>query len=159
MITRATLASEIEIVTHEAETPAPVSIAADDLLRVLVNLLINASDAVLERAATAAAEYRPMIDIAVVVGADSGTVTITVLDNGAGIPHEFETRVFEPFSTTKGERGGSGIGLSSARDLVRAAGGELSFASQAGGGTAFSLTLPLAEAPRTIEFGPSYSTR
>ncbi len=159
VITRAIVASEIEMVTHEAEGPAHASIAADSLLRVLVNLVMNSRDAVLERAVTAGPEYRPTIDLAVVVWTHNATVTITVSDNGIGISHELEARVFEPFFTTKGERGGFGIGLSAARDLACAAGGELSFASQVGVGTTFSLSLPLVAAPRAIEFEPLSSTR
>lgn len=158
-ITRATVDAKVDIITHEAEAPAHASIAADSLLRVLVNLLMNSRDAVLERAATAGPEYRPTIDLAVVVWKHNATATITVSDNGIGIPHEFEARVFEPFFTTKGGQGGSGIGLSAARDLARAAGGELSFASQLGVGTTFSLTLPLVAAPRAIEVEPPYPTR
>ena len=158
-ITRATTSPRIEIITHQAERPAHASIAADSLLRVLVNLLMNSRDAVLERAVATGPEYRPLIDLAVVVEACKDAVTITVSDNGIGIPPEFEQRVFELFSTTKGGRGGSGIGLSAARDLARAAGGELSFVSPTGVGTTFSLTLPLVEAPQPIELAAQNFTR
>lgn len=68
-------------------------------------------------------------------------------DNGTGIPKAVATHLFQPGMTTKGAHGGSGLGLSTARDIARAAGGELAFTTRVGAGTTFLLTLPLAPPP------------
>ena len=150
-ITRASIDRKIAMVTHEGEAEAHAAIPADSLLRVLVNLLVNSRDAVLERAAAADDAYRGQIDLGVVAHPERGTLEITVTDNGTGIPAAVGEQVFEPYFTTKRARGGSGIGLRAARDLARAAGGELSFESEVGVGTTFHLMLPLVAAPAAIE--------
>jgi signal transduction histidine kinase len=151
-ITRAAIDRRVAMIAHEGEAPAHAAIPADSLLRVLVNLLVNSRDAVLERAQAAGTEYRPQIDLAVLARPTLGTLEISVADNGTGIPAAVAARIFEPYFTTKSARGGSGIGLRAARDLARAAGGELSFSSEPGSGTTFRLVLPLVAAPATIEF-------
>jgi signal transduction histidine kinase len=156
-ITRAAIDRRVAMIAHEGEAPAHAAIPADSLLRVLVNLLMNSRDAVLERAQAAGAqaagaEYRPQIDLAVLARPTLGTLEVSVADNGTGIPAAVAARIFEPYFTTKSARGGSGIGLRAARDLARAAGGELSFSSEPGSGTTFRLVLPLVAAPATIEF-------
>ena len=150
-ITRAAIDRKVEMVTHEGDLPAHAAIPADSLLRVLVNLLVNSRDAVLERVAGEPG-FRPRIDLGVEAQSDHGTLEITVTDNGSGIAADIATRIFEPYFTTKAARGGSGIGLRAARELARAAGGELSFTSSAGIGTTFRLVLPLVPAPATIDF-------
>ncbi|MDA0301738.1 MAG: ATP-binding protein [Chloroflexi bacterium] len=151
-ITRAAIDRRVAMITHEGEEPAHAAIPADSLLRVLVNLLVNSRDAVLERAEVAGSAYRPQIDLTVLARPMLGTLEISVTDNGTGIPTDVAARIFEPYFTTKSARGGSGIGLRAARDLARAAGGELSFSSEPGIGTTFHLVLPLVAAPAEIEF-------
>ena len=151
-ITRAAIDRKVAMVTHEGEHPTHAAIPADSLLRVLVNLLVNARDAALERVAAEGDVYRPQIDLGVEAHPELSTLEITVSDNGTGIPADVSDRVFEPYFTTKSARGGSGIGLSAARELARAAGGDLSFSTEAGVGTTFSLVLPLVEPPATIDF-------
>ena len=106
----------------------------------------------LERVALAEPAYRPQIDLGVRAHPELHTLEITVVDNGTGIPSHVADHIFEPYFTTKSAQGGSGIGLRAARDLARAAGGELSFTSEPGEGTTFSLVLPLLDAPASIEF-------
>ncbi len=151
-ITRAAIDRKVAMITHEGEYPAHAAIPADSLLRVLVNLLVNSRDAVLERVALAEPAYRPQIDLGVRAHPELHTLEITVVDNGTGIPSHVADHIFEPYFTTKSAQGGSGIGLRAARDLARAAGGELSFTSEPGEGTTFSLVLPLLDAPASIEF-------
>jgi PAS domain S-box-containing protein len=151
-VTRAAIDRKVMMVTHEGEAPAHAAIPADSLLRVLVNLLVNSRDAVLERAAGEDREYRPQIDLGVEAHPALRTLEITVADNGTGIPETVAEHIFEPYFTTKSARGGSGIGLRAARDLARAAGGELDFTSQPGVGTTFRLVLPLVDAPPSIDF-------
>ena len=114
---------------------------ADRLQQVLVNLALNALDAVPQGGW-------------VRVGAATtggGTVRLWVEDNGPGIPPELRERIFEPFFTTKAH--GSGLGLSIVHAIVIQHGGTLTVESSETGGARFLLTLPAwnagAAAPRT----------
>lgn len=102
--------------------------------QVLVNLIKNAADAV--DAATGKIE--------VGVTERAGRVIIAVRDNGPGIPEEAQERLFEPFYTTKGDRG-LGLGLDISRKLVEAHGGTLTFDTNPGHGTSFRINLPSPE--------------
>ena len=71
-------------------------------------------------------------------------LTLTLSDNGPGIPESMRGDVFTPFFTTKPKGEGTGLGLSMARDIVMAAGGEIGIECPSAGGTIVQLTLPLA---------------
>ena len=75
--------------------------------------------------------------------APPGFVAIEVADTGTGMSDEVKARLFEPYFTTKGEHG-TGLGLSSVRDIVTSAGGQLVVQSHVGKGTTISLQLPSA---------------
>ncbi len=130
---------QLRHITHvdEAiEDVDPVYADAVRLSQVLVNLLINAAQAVQE------AERRdPRIVIrAHMNGADS--VEIEVEDNGVGIPAESLRRLSEPYFSTRIDRGGTGLGLFVANGIVTSLGGTLSFESTVGVGTIARVTLP-----------------
>jgi len=79
---------------------------------------------------------------------------LEVADTGPGIPAELQRRVFEPFFTTRGQRGGSGLGLSLCRSISEGHGGTIHLSSQVGHGTTVHITLPVAppsdvQAPET----------
>lgn len=74
---------------------------------------------------------------------DREGVSISVRDTGVGIPHEDHTRIFEPFYTTKGNQGGTGLGLSVTYGIVTDHGGLIEVASHPGAGAIFSVWLPL----------------
>ena len=79
---------------------------------------------------------------------DSGRVRLVVEDNGKGIPEDQLKNVFTPFYTTKGDDGGSGLGLSITQSIVTGLlGGEIELASKVGAGTRFFLTIPLVAKP------------
>jgi PAS domain S-box-containing protein len=114
----------------------PVVCHVGDLNQVFLNLLVNAAHAV---AATGA---RGRIRIRTT--AEGGTVLVTIADTGAGIPEEIRSRVFDPFFTTKGIGRGTGQGLAIARAIVvEKHGGSLTFESEVGRGTTFSVRLPV----------------
>ena len=80
---------------------------------------------------------------------DPGRVRLVVEDNGKGIPEDQLKNVFTPFYTTKGDDGGSGLGLSIVQSIVTGLlGGEIELASKVGAGTRFFLTIPLVAKPR-----------
>ncbi len=114
-------------------TPPDARIHADpDLLeQALINLLKNAIEAVEGQAG-------PSIELICIAG--EGETTLAVLDNGRGLPAVDPELVFTPFFTTKA--GGSGIGLSLARQVALSHGGALVAAPNAPRGTVFSLRIP-----------------
>ena len=100
------------------------------LEQVVLNLCKNAMEAMKERGELLCIRAR----------AREEGVTIEVQDEGKGIPEDLD--VFAPFTTTKAQ--GMGLGLAVARDIVRAHGGELSYTSELGVGTTFTLVLPVS---------------
>jgi nitrogen fixation/metabolism regulation signal transduction histidine kinase len=123
--------AEGDILLSVSSNPANLELLADpDLLeQVLINLVLNASDAVAGRA-------NPRIDIAAGLD-DRGRPVIQVRDNGSGIAAENLDKVFVPFFSTK--EGGSGIGLSLSRQIMRLHGGSIAAASKPGLETVFTL--------------------
>ena len=111
--------------------PQSLEITADPALieQVLINLCKNAIEAV-------NAQEKPRIDLAAEID-HRGVPVIKVIDNGRGIPEDVAERIFIPFFTTKA--GGSGIGLSLSRQIMRLHKGTLSLRSAPGGETVFTL--------------------
>jgi signal transduction histidine kinase len=115
------------------------------LAQVFVNLLVNAGQAVDDHAGP----HPPAVGIQVeVVGPDR--VQVSVWDTGAGIPPEVKGRVFDPFFTTRGPRGGPGLGLAIAQRTVQEMGGAISLDSEVGVGTTVRVLLPTARR-RTVD--------
>jgi PAS domain S-box-containing protein len=123
-----------------AELP-PVPCFPMQLQQVFMNLLMNAYQAIEERRARdgAPGEIRLRSEL------KDGGVRVAVADNGIGMTPETQRRIFDPFFTTKEVGAGTGLGLSTSYQIVRRHGGKLSFESQRGVGTTFSLWLPLDE--------------
>ncbi len=112
----------------------------DQVQQVLINLLVNARQAL--------EEQPPPREVRIAASADADTMTITVSDNGPGIQDAIRARIFDPFFTTKPVGSGTGIGLGVSRGIVEAHGGTLSLAASHGGGATFVLRLPLRQACR-----------
>jgi two-component system nitrogen regulation sensor histidine kinase NtrY len=113
----------------------------------MTNVLKNAAEAVDARQRSADVDYRGRIEVA--VAADERMLTITVTDNGVGLP-EGGDRIMEPYVTTREK--GTGLGLAIVKKIVEEHGGELAFANVAGGGARATLRFarePRAEKPRS----------
>jgi two-component system cell cycle sensor histidine kinase/response regulator CckA len=128
--------------------PVTVRVDRGQLEQIVLNLVINARDAVDE-------DGRISLEIAVVPGvpepvrtsgdmARGRAAVLTVRDNGEGIPDDILPRIFEPFFTTKPMGEGTGLGLSTVYGILRRSGGAIDVESQPGSGTTFSVYLPLA---------------
>ena len=117
-------------------TTLPIKGDPIQLQQVVVNLIVNAMDAM---ANIPVAERR----ISVSTARDGTSVHLSVSDVGLGIPVDLIKKVFEPFFTTKGE--GMGMGLSIARTIIEAHGGQLSAENDAGRGATFRIRLPMAD--------------
>ena len=113
-----------------------VQIEASVLGQILLNLLLNAAQAV-------SAEKRLHNRIEVVAAARSEQLVISVRDNGPGITTGLQERVFEPFFTTK--ENGTGLGLAICRELVTRAHGTISVVNLAKGGAQFDIRIPVAK--------------
>lgn len=126
------------------EDDPPVWVAADfvQLQQVLVNLVINARDAMPEGGQLLLALSRTTSP-----GGDP-SARITVQDTGTGIPAQLQARIFEPFFTTKGAETGTGLGLAIVRRIVAQHGGDVRVESTRGAGATFTVSIPaLREAP------------
>ena len=84
--------------------------------------------------------------LTVQAGTSRKNLNLTITDQGVGISPEDISRIFEPYFTTK--TNGSGLGLSIARRIVEAHGGDLSVTSEVGRGSSFHVTLPIAGVER-----------
>ena len=119
----------------------PIPVVPEEIGRVLLNLMDNAFDAVRARELAEQDGYAPRVRVATRRTPDGATITIA--DNGTGIPDEFRERIFEPFFTTKPSGEGTGLGLSLAYDIVTAGhGGKMEVETVDGEGTTFTLELP-----------------
>jgi PAS domain S-box-containing protein len=121
--------------------------------RALVNVLINACDAMSDGGTARVHSARVHIAArhATDLGVEPGSYArITVRDEGVGMPPAVLERVFEPFFTTSAGRGGTGLGLATAKDAVERAGGAITVSSREGHGTLVSIFLPLTEDRREI---------
>ena len=113
--------------------------------QVLMNLIVNARQAM---------ESGGTLTIAVRSNVESGYAEISVRDTGGGIPADKLRRIFEPFFTTKSQddrgQGGTGLGLSLARDVMESHGGRIRVESAVGTGTTFTLKFPLVPAASAL---------
>jgi len=113
------------------------------LEEVALNLISNARDSTLEKAAQGGESGSLSIELRTAVGDDgSGTVRLLVIDHGVGFEREVATRAFDPFFTTKGLDEGTGLGLSITRQIVDDAGGEVVIEDTPGGGATLVVSLP-----------------
>lgn len=127
----------IELTTDlDGEIPA-IEAIADHLTQVLMNLLINAADALEEMPADHAATIR------VRTAGEADDVVVEIADNAGGMDAETLERVFDEYFTTKPAGKGTGLGLALSRDLIQDAGGTLTLDSAPGQGTVARLRLPL----------------
>jgi two-component system nitrogen regulation sensor histidine kinase NtrY len=107
----------------------------------MTNVLKNAAEAVEARRREAEADYRGRI--AIEVGADAKFFTVTVADNGIGLPSQGAERILEPYVTTREK--GTGLGLAIVKKIVEEHAGEMGFESNEGGGA--KVTLRFARDP------------
>lgn len=131
----------------------PVPVDADPLLveQVLVNLVVNARDALISGRSLQEGEKDARITIRVSLSGEIGKsdgsaasrmVFLSVEDNGPGVPPELEARIFEPFFSTKEEGSGTGLGLAIVASIANQLGGGISLRNSPGKGAGFTLSLP-----------------
>lgn len=138
-----TQAHERDIELKHATASADLHVKGDpiQLQQVILNLVINAMDAISE----AQAKKR---EVSVTTNFSGASAEIRVSDTGPGIPADNLKNVFDPFFTTKPQ--GMGMGLVIVRAIVEAHQGQISAANHASGGASFTITLPVARGRSTL---------
>ena len=131
------------VVDRQLNDVPPAMVNANQIQQVLLNLLINARQAMLGGG-----------HVQVRLGFDSaaGMIDLTVRDTGSGIPADKLPRIFDRFYTTKlgpdaSGKGGTGLGLAFCRDVIEAHHGRIRVESTLGKGTSFTLKLPVVAQP------------
>ncbi|MCG3120305.1 MAG: Adaptive-response sensory-kinase SasA [bacterium] len=136
----------IDIESHLQPNLPLLQVDGSQIQQVLVNLLMNAHDAIGENGGTIGltTEVVEAPDkLAAGLAPGQGYVQIKVSDNGCGIPRENLAKIFEPFFTTKGQKG-NGLGLAMVWGIIEKHDGRITVESEVGKGTAFRILLPVA---------------
>jgi signal transduction histidine kinase len=127
-----------ELVVELGELP-PVMCHAGDINQVVLNIVVNAAHAISDR--VEGTQDRGVITVRTFE--QDGEAVITIADTGGGIPTEVQDRIFDPFFTTKEIGRGTGQGLAISRTVVDKHSGTLTFDTEPGVGTTFTIRLPL----------------
>lgn len=122
---------------------------AVQLEQVLLNLLINARHALLDKGGSGAITIKAS-------AVEGDELRIQIIDNGPGIPEKLHSKIFQPFFTTKGtakrgEAKGTGLGLAICRDILAHHHGRIEVESVVGKGTTFTLSLPVAPKEASVQ--------
>jgi signal transduction histidine kinase len=125
-------------ILEELGEPPSISARTGEVVSALVNLVVNAIDAMPDGGT-----------ITLRTRAERGGAIVEVADDGPGMPPEVEKRVFEPFFTTKGEAG-TGLGLAMVYACVQRHGGTIALVTAPGKGTAFTLWFPAGGASKDV---------
>ena len=157
------LGEDVEFVTRLTSTSALILADPNQLHQVLMNLVLNARDAMpgggrllIETATVDPDGLSAPEDVPVMPGP---YVRMAVSDTGMGMDQETLKNIFEPFFTTKEQGKGTGLGLSTVYGVVRQSGGWINVQSKPGKGTTFEVYLPRAEGvPAVEEAAPSTAT-
>jgi PAS domain S-box-containing protein len=127
----------VEVAMELLPEPIIVTVNRTRIEQIMVNLLVNAVDAMSGR------DYKSGAgSITITVRPVDGRVICQVTDTGTGIPPDQLDKIFQPFFTTKPEDKGTGLGLPVAREIVQSYGGSLTVVSEVGKGTTFTFDLP-----------------
>ena len=154
-ILRETLPKSIEISFHIPNDLWIISADATQMHQVLMNLCVNARDAMPEGGSISIKAENVLVDenyARMHLEAKPGRfVMITVSDTGPGMSPEIQSRIFEPFFTTKEMTKGTGLGLSTALTIVKSHGGFINVYSELHKGSQFSLYLPAVDTPGAVD--------
>jgi len=119
-----------------------INIVAQDVGRVILNLITNAFYAAKAATMVKGKDYEPTVWVS--TKKEDGSILVKVRDNGTGIPDNVKGKIFQPFFTTKPAGEGTGLGLSLSYDIIKVHGGHITVDSKEGEGTEFTVELPIA---------------
>ena len=120
----------VEVRVEGADAPVPGRVDSNLLSQALLNIVVNAQEAMPEGGV-----------LRISIAREGGDATLTISDTGVGIAPEDRSRILRPFFSTKAS--GTGLGLSITQRIIREHGGRLDFESARGQGTTFTIRLPL----------------
>lgn len=146
-ILQRTVGEEIELVTELDEAAGHAHIDRGQLEQVMVNLVLNARDAM-----PGGGQVR------IGVAREGACLVLEVSDDGAGMSDDVLRRLFEPFFTTKPRGKGTGLGLATVKGIVEAAQGTIEVTSALGIGSTFRIRLPAVAAPEVRSIQPARGT-
>ncbi len=126
-------AKNISVKKQYARQLPKVWVVEDQITQVIINLIINAAEAIDTKNGA----------LTITSSMDNDMATITIMDNGIGIDEENLQKIFHPFYTTKPETEGTGLGLSVSYEIIQNHKGDLQVSSTPGKGTTFTLLLPI----------------
>lgn len=154
---RRLIGEDIELSLFLQEKLNPVLADPGQLEQVIMNLMVNARDAMPKGGSVAISTENVVLDEHSPGTLDEGRrgphVMLSISDTGHGMDSETQARMFEPFFTTKGPERGTGLGLATVYGIVKQSRGTLAVTSQPGQGTTFRVYLPVTEkvATGTVE--------
>jgi len=147
MLLKSAIPASIQLRISAPAEPCVVLASQVHIAQILINLIINARDAIPEKG-TIAVSIDPRLgpdEVAELFGQEPAAkayAAIEVRDSGSGMSEQVKARLFEPYFTTKAAAG-TGLGLATVNSIVKQLGGVVSFESELGRGTTFRVTLPL----------------
>lgn len=147
---RGSIPKSIDLAVKPAATPLIAHVDMGDLQDAVINLAVNARDAMNNSGRLTIELGEETVDggrapgLNDLPGGHYGVLAIS--DNGPGIPKEIRSRIFEPFFTTKAKGHGTGLGLAMVYGFVKRSRGDLKVYSETGVGTSFRIYLPLVDA-------------
>jgi signal transduction histidine kinase len=139
------LPNDVELRLALAALPVAVFVDQSQLEQVVINLVVNARDAI-EGAGTITIRTSSDRPTGALVEPTAEMAWLQVIDSGAGIPDEIRPRIFEPFFSTKARETGTGLGLATIYGIVSHSGGYIDVESAPGNGTTMTVGLPSSRA-------------
>jgi len=153
------LATDVQLVIRRSPSLGLVMADAGQIHQVLMNLVVNARDAMAEGGTLSIETANFEVDAAYAAAnpeaVEGAHAMLAVSDSGVGMDDETRRRIFEPFFTTKPPGKGSGLGLATAFGIVKQSHGWIDVSSEPGAGSVFKVYLPRIQSPESTANVPS----